>query len=322
MSRVWALRGARRGDNAQVRALAERTGASTRIIDLAYNRLRELPNHLLGGTLKTLRDTPDLAPPWPDMVIGAGRRSAPVARWIAERSGARLVWIGRPRAPLNWFSLILTTPQYRLCAAANVFEMTLPLSGEALADPPAASRTLAVVLGGDSWSMRVTPALVDRLGAAALRLARERGLEIRAVTSPRTPPGMAARLAERLGPGAEIHDWRAGGENPYWRNLAAASLCLVTSDSVSTLADAVSTGAPVSVVETPTRRWAIAAQRLNANGNSGFLAPPPAMTAIGDRLIAKGLARRGDDGLLHIETARPAVEAEHEAAAVRARALL
>ena len=39
-----------------------------------------------------------LAPPWPDVLIASGRRSAPVARWIRRQSGGRtrLVQLGRP----------------------------------------------------------------------------------------------------------------------------------------------------------------------------------------------------------------------------------
>ena len=39
-----------------------------------------------------------LQPPWPDLVIGIGRRTVPVARWIQEQSGGRtnLVRLGHP----------------------------------------------------------------------------------------------------------------------------------------------------------------------------------------------------------------------------------
>ena len=70
-----------------------------------------------------------LEPPWPDIVITAGRRNEPVARWIRQQSGARsrLVHVGRPWAPLENWDLIITTPQYFLPAAPNILHNRLPL---------------------------------------------------------------------------------------------------------------------------------------------------------------------------------------------------
>ena len=44
-----------------------------------------------------------------------------------------------------------------------------------------------------------------------------------------------------------LHLWRRGGDNPYRRFLADADEIVVTSDSVSMVADALGTGKPVSV---------------------------------------------------------------------------
>ena len=55
-----------------------------------------------------------LEPPWPDLVIGIGRRTVAVARWIRKQSGGRtqLVRLGHPRAPNRLFDLVITTRQY------------------------------------------------------------------------------------------------------------------------------------------------------------------------------------------------------------------
>ena len=55
-----------------------------------------------------------LQPPWPDLVVGIGRRTVPVARWIQQRSGGRtdLVRLGHPRADNDLFDLVITTRQY------------------------------------------------------------------------------------------------------------------------------------------------------------------------------------------------------------------
>ena len=68
-----------------------------------------------------------LQPPWPDLVIGIGQRTVPVARWIRQHSGA-----ARPhssgsaiRAPPNrLFDLVITTPPISGSAGDNVITAT------------------------------------------------------------------------------------------------------------------------------------------------------------------------------------------------------
>ena len=116
--RVWVLLGDGAGDNAQLLRLAEALGWPFEAKRIRYNRLNRCPNLLLGAsklTVDTQRSDP-LAPPWPDLVIGASRRAAPLARWIKKQSGgrSRLVHLLHAQAPLHYFDLVVTTPQYRL----------------------------------------------------------------------------------------------------------------------------------------------------------------------------------------------------------------
>src|SRR5581483_6461257 len=118
-----------------------------------------------------------LAPPWPDLVISAGRRNEPVARWIRARAGGRtrLVHLGRPWADPRRFDLVVTTPQYRVPALANVIEIEAPLhrvSPERLAEAAARWQPafaalprprIAVLVGGDSPPYRFDAALAREL---------------------------------------------------------------------------------------------------------------------------------------------------------------
>src|SRR5690606_33212554 len=92
---------------------------------------RRLPRVVIGASLLSVdraRSSP-LVPPWPDLVISIGHRSAHAARWIRRQSGGRtrLVVLGRPRAPLGLFDLVVTTPQYGLPRRANVIHNLMPL---------------------------------------------------------------------------------------------------------------------------------------------------------------------------------------------------
>ena len=98
---IWCLLGKKAGDNTQVRSLAEALGVSFTEKHIVARAWELLPHLLLRSTLAGIDQaaSSELKPPWPDLVISAGRRNEPVARWIRRQSGnkTRLVHIGRLR---------------------------------------------------------------------------------------------------------------------------------------------------------------------------------------------------------------------------------
>lgn len=339
---VWALLGSKTGDNAQVIALVQALGRPYRMVRLRYKASYRLPNRLLGATLRTVAAAePDLQPPWPDLVVAAGRRSVPVARWIQGMAGGRvrLVQIGRPRAPLGWFDLILAPPQYRLPARANVIPLSLPVvptppSGAPDPDWQAAIDALprpraAVLIGGPARSVDLPPATVRRtLAVAAERVGARGALMI--TTSPRTPEAHLPTLP--AGRSTLVYRWHAPGgqDNPIAAFLDAADRIVVTGDSVSLLAQAVATGKPVTVVPAPKRglyRW-LAAGRADllrrwqrALANAPVLTPPPDPDAVLSALVAEGRAV-WRDGVLEAPGGGAAPGALVEDAVARIAALL
>ena len=283
--RIWVLLGVKGGDNAQGLALAKAVGWRYETKQLRFNPLHVLPTVLVGGSLANLdRQRCDtLEPPWPDLVISAGRRSVPVARWIQEQSAgrARLVHIGRPWAPLSWFDLIITTPQYGLPARPNVLHNTLPLHAvdprQLGASPDferwkqktaALPRPYAVLLvGGDSPSYVLDAATVARLGAEASTVVRGSGGSLLVATSPRTSAEAADALEAAIDCPHHFHRFRKGApENPYGAFLALADRFIVTGDSASMLAEACATGRPVTIYAVPRRLDSIPGNKLLREG--------------------------------------------------------
>ena len=262
--RVWVLLDYRTGDNAQVLRLAEALGWPFEAKRIRYNRLNRCPNLLLGAsklTVDTRRSDP-LAPPWPDLVIGASRRAAPLARWIKKQSGgrSRLVHLLHTQAPLHYFDLVVTTPQYRLPKRSNVLHNLLPLNAapaEVLQSAATQWRGrlehlprpwIAVLVGGNTSSYRLDVFTATQLGQVISRTARETGGSLLISSSPRTPLDAAdALLAAVQGP-AYVYRWQPNKEgNPYLAYLALADRFIVTADSASMLAEACSTGRPVEL---------------------------------------------------------------------------
>jgi mitochondrial fission protein ELM1 len=253
---TWVLQGAHAGDNAQARALAHLLGVEITLKQLFFTHFRHVPNVFLRASLASLdraRSAP-FAPPYPDLVIAVGRRSVPVARWIKMQSGGktRLVQMGRPRAPSGWFDLLITTPQYGLPPGPNVIQLPLPLTQERpLSDEDRALWSehfghlprpwTGVLVGGSRFPSVLGIEGARDLGQAVSKLPGS----VLVSTSPRTAPQEVDAMAAALTGKHYLHRWARNGENPHQAILALADRFLVTSDSISMLAEAFATGKPV-----------------------------------------------------------------------------
>jgi uncharacterized protein len=262
---IWVLEGSKAGDNAQLRELAARLPGRIEFKRLGYNEFHRRRNYLLGASLVSVENGKEsLVPPWPDLVIGIGRRSVPVARWIRRQSGgrARLVQMGRPRARLGIFDLVITTPQYGLPLAPNVVVLRLPLvprielpereldfwRGE-FADLP--RPIIAVFIGGPASPFGMDQSVLSELFNGVEALKRSLSGSVIAVGSPRTPQDAFIDRTEAPGAHCRYFPWARDRRNPYHALLEIADRFVVTSDSVSMLAEALRTGKPVDVFRLP-----------------------------------------------------------------------
>ena len=258
---TWALLGAKTGDNNQVLALAEALGWPFAVRTIR-NRPWELLTNLLAGTsllgVNRRRSAP-LQPPWPALVISAGRRNEPVARWIQARSGGhtRLVHIGRPWAAPAAFDLIVATPQYFLPEAGNVLCNRLPLhrvdaerarAQAAVLAPELATlpgpRTL-VLLGGDSGPFVFTADKARRLALEVDRLVAAEGGTVLATDSRRTPAHASAAFRAALSAPGRFFAWSDPAPSRYLALLGSADRLVVTAESMSMLAEALSLRKPL-----------------------------------------------------------------------------
>ena len=266
---VWVLMGYKTGDNEQVLALAEALGWPFESKRFTYARWEVVPNLAMRATLAGVakRRSSPLAPPWPDLVITAGRRNEPIALWIRKTAAAdgrrvRLVHVGRPWKRLDRFDLIVTTPQYSLPARANILLNPTPLHRVTAGRLRAAATQwaerfahlprprVAVLIGGSIAPHSYDEASAERLAKQASSLAAADNGSLLISTSARTPPHTIDALCDHLGVPSYVFRWREdAGENPYFGMLALADAFVVTADSMSMLTEACATGRPVHIFD-------------------------------------------------------------------------
>ncbi|MEZ5559122.1 MAG: ELM1/GtrOC1 family putative glycosyltransferase [Pseudomonadales bacterium] len=276
---VWILAGPKAGDNAQLRTLATALaeGVEIRVLEKplrfrAFELLLHLPSRPTRAAL-TRATRAGLVPPWPDLVLTAGRRNELVARWVRNASGGRtrIVQLGRPWSRPTRFDLVVSTPQYQVPAAANVLTIPLPLQADIQPRLAQAARQwqarliglqtprVALLLGGDSGPFVFTPALAERMAQQLNDFVATLGGSLMITTSPRTPEAFTRRLRELLTVPVCTFEWRSdASENPYWGFLALAEQIVVTAESVSMISEALATGKPTylaPVTQPGTRPW-------------------------------------------------------------------
>ena len=256
--RIWVLLGSRVGDNNQLLALAEGLGLPFETRTMSYRRrwirwLRLFPTFPF---LLDSRSRRRLQPPWPDLVIGIGRRSVAVARWIRRRNRGKtkIVRLGNPRADPKLFDLVLTTPQYPVPAGGNV--VVLPLSmrrHRAVAAQPDEAEWLErlaqphvlLSLGGVTRFWWLADAVVAESAARLAERAAAAGGTLIVVGSPRTAPETIDAVRSAVGGRPNV------ALDPPVRFpvlLADADEHFVTADSVSMISEAVMTGKPLGLV--------------------------------------------------------------------------
>jgi uncharacterized protein len=264
MTECWALIDYRPGTAQQVLGVARATGFHVTEKTLHYNRLADLPNYcMFGYGLRGIAQDHRkiLAPPYPELIISAGRRSAPVVAYIKARSpNTKLVHLMRPEWRDDVFDMVILPRHDRYDNASNV--VTTLGAPHALSDellfksraryPLNAERyphpyTL-ICIGGNTphgtFSIEDGRKLVKSLAAFA------HSGTLLVTASRRTPPAVAHKIFDFL-----QQDYShmpclrympdQGGENPYHAWLAQAHRVIVTSDSVSMMSEAAFVAKPL-----------------------------------------------------------------------------
>jgi uncharacterized protein len=267
MKELWALIDHRVGTANQVLGVARATGFNIIEKKLIYNRLAELPNGLhqiigLRGLAKI--SSAQLSPPYPDVVISAGRRSAVIALALKRKKpNMKLVHLMSPQLPLQFFDLVVL-PSHDNPPDINNVVVTLGapnlvtaelLRDERINNPIGymANPTpwTMISLGGNTnfgnFTLDDAKNLITQLNPLA-----ELGGSWLVTSSRRTPAAVMQMFLKWSGeeyPMINIKSYahEQESQNPYYSWIAQADCFVITADSVSMISEAAFTDKPIYI---------------------------------------------------------------------------
>jgi len=316
--KVWVLLDHKPGHTTQSVGLARALGwpfetkeVPFHLLNLATDRLLGPPVFDPGGRRASL-----LRPPWPDLIVSTGWRTAPISRWIAERShgATRVIQLGRKGGDVaKHYDAVVTCSHLRLPPDRRRVETLAPINRvtrseleRAAAQWPDLFRDesaphVVLLVGGRSALHRVDAATAARMGEEVGKWAAAAGGTVAAITSRRTGADVEAALERGLAGNGRVVRWATvAGNNPYLGYLAHADVIVATGDSESMLAEAAATGRPVYVYPVPSRPagpWRRLQQLVAKIADSrprkvkGTVRPQQGREYLCARLIESGLVR-------------------------------
>lgn len=265
---IWILLDNRIGSRHQAEGVANYLNkADFNIIfkEIHYTKWAALPNFLRGKSLIGVTDDSkkELSAPYPDIVLSASRRTAPIARWIKKQNRTtklvQLLHIGK--TGLKDFDLIFVPEHDKEKAKASNIHYTVGsphfVTPEKLQNAykhwnqefSQLPRPLtALIIGGAIKKRPFTLENAKLLADAVKRLKKQIGGSLLITTSRRTGQNAENLIISSLSDIPQYaYLWGDNRENPYLGFLSCADNLIVTGDSVSMCCEATGAQKPLYI---------------------------------------------------------------------------
>lgn len=262
---VWILADDRAGNVNQLLGIAECLKEPYNRIDIQYTKNIKLPNFMrdktLVGLTKESKEKLLSATTFPDVVLSAGRRSFPIARWIQHHSQGKtkIVQLMNPgRCGFKQTDLIVL-PRHDLYAGHEKNVMIVSgtphrITQERLAAEKEKFKPLfahfksprvSVLIGGATKDKPFTTAHAEQIVQGIKKL---NPASLLITTSRRTPPDVVDYLKKALqSENTFFYAYGDSGENPYFGLMAYADMLVVTGDSMSMCTECCACNVPVFI---------------------------------------------------------------------------
>ena len=261
---TWLLCDDRAGNRSQCLGVAQALGWQTEIREIRYNTFARLPNSILGASFWNIDSISrqSLTAPWPQLVIAAGRRTAPIARRIKQNSQGetKIIQLMYPGYfGIAEFDLIAVPEHDGLSLKQNMMSTTgaaHALTEQRLKEEKGrwlgklsglSSPRIALIVGGSTKNRIFTTEMARDLGKQVSEMAVSAGGSLMISTSRRTGQQATDALMSEINAPMIHYKWGDEGENPYFGYLSTADTIIVTGDSMSMCTESCATPVPVYI---------------------------------------------------------------------------
>ncbi|PPR17000.1 MAG: hypothetical protein CFH33_00152 [Alphaproteobacteria bacterium MarineAlpha9_Bin3] len=262
---IWLLLDDRAGNCSQVLGIEKALNLKCSKKKIQYNSLSKLPNIFLQNSIRHIKfsDRKQFKAPWPKIIIGCGRKSAPIGLWIKKQSNnySKYIQIMWPSYPYKNIDLIFTPLHDEIKNKDNVIEIQTSPNiinkkftfesynkwnnkfGSLIAPK------ISVIIGGDTKKHKLKINHIRDLFKNINNILNDKG-SIMISSSRRTSKESLIQIKKeikKLKFKTILWNVNDNTPNPYHGFLAHGDLVIVTGDSVSICSEVCSTGKPLLI---------------------------------------------------------------------------
>jgi mitochondrial fission protein ELM1 len=200
----------------------------------------------------------------PDIVISAGRKTAPIAAFLRKKYQAFAVQIMHPNLDFGKFDLVVLPSHDRKVEAKNVVRVLgslgrvnkdlLEKEYQKFSDifEKIESPRIVLLVGGSSKKGIFSEKIAQNLGKQVSNVVNQMQGNLVVLNSRRTGDKVSEILDQNLNCPKTFFKWQSPDwQNPYFASLQAADFVIATGDSISMCCEICALGKPVYIFNPP-----------------------------------------------------------------------
>ena len=203
-------------------------------------------------------------PPYPKIIISCGKNTAYYSKMIKQKTKNKIfsIFIQKPPININNFDVVIS-PKHDKCKGLNVIETQGALTKINLKYIKNVNKTkkpsilkqnfITVLIGGNSRHHKITKPILDKIIKNLKSIEEQKKIRIFILVSRRTGKKNYLYLKKNLISKNFIFVLPNSKKVSYLNALSFAKAIIVTSDSVSMVTEACSTGKPTYIIDIPTK---------------------------------------------------------------------
>jgi len=203
-------------------------------------------------------------PPYPKIIISCGKNTAYYSKMIKQKTKNKIfsIFIQKPPININNFDVVIS-PKHDKCKGLNVIETQGALTKINLKYIKNVNKTkkpsilkqnfITVLIGGNSRHHKITKPILDKIIKNLKSIEEQKKIRIFILVSRRTGKKDYLYLKKNLISNNFIFVLPNSKKISYLNALSFAKAIIVTSDSVSMVTEACSTGKPTYIIDIPTK---------------------------------------------------------------------